>query len=332
MANALLKTTLRELEHVSISTLTFSEYSRIKSHLNDVVELDKAGSLKDPALSKLKEKINPLMTAFFKETGALSAWCNQRIETIQRAAEQKKDTTLLKMVEIADDLESQLTRLKIAKGPFFEFRFPSRLHSCELTAFGAGQAFTSLTPENVLHLLYGHNSLRTITNSTDFLRSELGQDKENLFICGFRGPTASQLSCIDHWLILNEKQIDGAFKYRIFCSYINHYDLRQYLALHPVETEKGIWISKEALFDLLNWIDQFIQLPWTPEKTAKHLELFGAGHLKLREKENFTTTGPQEVHVININKVRKANEQFNQQLRLVVTVAVVAFIAFHFFK
>jgi len=357
-----LESTLLELQRLhqlqiddttEISKITFREYGRVMGLLTKVGKIEREFS--QPAASPLFlptltliEKIRELMIPFRQTMDYHSTWCNRRIKCIKEHAERNSDATLLKIIQIAEDLNLHQQSMQQAKGKEIEYFYPTLITSCELPAFAIGKVFSQATPTRFLNILLNTDDFvrkelaeeKTITRSTAFLRSLLCQEDQNLFVCGFQGPKASNRhsTSIGHWIIIEEKRIENnAFKYRLFFSYLGAFDLKQFLAFQPLETSQGIWITQHQLHQTLDSIDQFIDINerWTPEMTAKYFNLFGGIDLQERETEDFSQAeNRREVHVINTNQLRgkiTAQESFRKKMVLFAGIGAVSYFAAKFF-
>lgn len=336
---------LRIDEAMGYPKIRFTEYAHIVSLLVEVGKIEKLVSMQPDmssiTLSPLIEKTRKLMIPFFRTMKRDSSWCKGRIKSIKEYAERNADKTLLKVIQIAEDLENHEQSLRMAKGDELEFFYPTIITSCELPAFAIGRVFSETTPSQYLHILQRHSKEKTITDSTAFLRSQFGLEDQNLFICGFQGPKAKGIGCtsVNHWIVIEEEKIENkGFRYRLFFSYIAVFDLNQFLACQPLETEEGIWISQQQMLKVLDSIDRFIdiKLRWTSEMTEDYFNLFGGKGLERRETEDFVNAEDcREVHVININRLRnkiQASLAFKRKMMFMTALGLVSYVAVKFFS
>lgn len=275
---------------IDISTLTrfinksekFLKVARSLSYERYLQQDPKHASILDEAEHEVKE---------FKER--LSIWSDNKIISLKQLALDNHDKTLFKILEISENMDKYLIE---ADTHLYN------TSSCGLSALAITQELTNIS---------------SLKSKVDFLSSDdlsllrrhLGKSDENLFYCQFGGLMKGSRTCgFGHSFVLHEKKFgDDEYKYRLYNSYLNHYELKNYLAA-SIDSENQGWMSQEEGNHFIDRLDRFIaDEEWTAETVADFFLCFGVKEHFIGRKLVPVNSDESKFQFVPILKTSKIN-------------------------
>lgn len=223
----------------------------------------------------------------------LACWIDRKIQSLTSLAKQDRDASLLKILEVAKNIPAYFSKMQSDHPqPLLNYT------SCSFTSWAIAGSLDSnyridFALENIVYFA-GYNTNR--------LKKFLGKNSENFYLCEIIGKLKEEYEKIDigHSFVIHEKLDGSSYKYRIYFSYVEQFDLKEYLATAGFDTPSKGWIDREDLEDFLSKIDCFISdEPWNEQTVLDYqacfeVDLMGDG------KKYFPSKGylPFRFHIV----------------------------------
>lgn len=238
----------------------------------------------------------------------LAHWIDQKILSLTSLAKQDRDASLLKILEVAKNLPAYFSKMQ------GDHPQPLLNHtSCSFTSWAIADSIDSnyridFALENIVYFA-GFNTNR--------LRKFLGRNSENFYFCEMIGKLKEEYEKIDigHSFVIHEKFIGRSYKYRIYFSYVEQFDLKEYLATAGFDTPAKGWMDRKVLEEFLSKIDSFVSdEPWNEQTILDYQACFEVD-LNGDGKKYFPTKGylPFRFHI-----VKPSGLPFQTKHRLVI--------------
>lgn len=279
IALKILKKQLDALDQVSVHFKQDQDLSF--RNLTDVIKL-KYTALKnawkiDPNFSL--DSSQRALTATNTFNTNISDWSKKKLQHLKDQAKQDKDSILLKVIEVAANIENELIDYNLFHNTGIKDK-TFIVNSCGLTAWAISRKIAEVKSPRFLPKWEGFGE------TTSCLRSQLGQGKENIFIIQLR-----LSSLISHTLAIHEKREGELYKYRLYSSYAGVYELKEFLVTSPIHTESKGWISKDELNKLLDKIDHFLDKDktWNLKDVEDYYNCFGEKLWEMLGKRTLST-------------------------------------------